>query len=149
MFSTMKIAAVALLSVSSLVSGLPNTPPSYGGTTTSSSTQGDPTQPPGYGSTTSCWTISKTSTSTGVTTLTSYKPITTYVPTTYKTNVPKTYTKKDRTKITGISTITRPFSGPYTSTSVGYSTSDEVTTRVTTVGSKSSPFPSFMPPASH
>lgn len=125
MFSTMKIAAVALLSLTSMAYAAPGTPPKYGDTTSSSSTEKSATTPT---KSTSCWTSVKTSHSTGVTTISSYKPITTWVPTTIKTDVPRTYTEKDHTKVTGVTTITKPVTKGFTSTSVGYSTSDEVKT---------------------
>lgn len=130
MFANMKIAAIALLSLTSMVSALPNSPPKYGDTTTSSTTKdSDSTS---RSKITTCYPTSSTIITTGYTTLTTYKPITTWIPTTIKSDIPKTYTEKDRTKVTSIKTITKTVTKPYSSTKTGYSTSDSVETRTYT-----------------
>lgn len=135
MFSTIKLATFALLSLTSVVTALPNTPPAYG--TTTSSTKKDPT---GLSTTakpsTSCWVSTITKVQTGYTTVTTYKPVTTWVPTTYKSDVPRTYTTKVWTKGTGVKTETRPFTRPFTSTETGSRPTTSTETRVITSGSK-------------
>lgn len=139
MFSTIKLATIALLSLTSVVTALPNTPPAYG-TTTTSSTKKDPTGPSTTPKpSTSCWVSTITKVQTGYTTLTTYKPVTTWVPTTYKSDVPRTYTTKVWTKGTGVKTEIRPFTRPFTSTETGSRPTTSTVTRVTTSGSKSSP----------
>ena len=90
MFSTMKIAAFAFLSLTSVVSALPGTPAGYGTTTKTTSTTSTPS--------TSCSTWKTTQHSSGYTTITTYKDVTTWVPTTYQTDILKRYTAKSCSK---------------------------------------------------
>lgn len=125
MFASMKFAAIALLSLSSVASAYPgDTPPAYG-TTTSSKTTSSTCKPSTYTINTSGWS-----------TYTTYKPVTTSVLTTYKSDYPVVTTEIDKIKTTYIKTVTVPFSGPYTSTSTGYSTSNEVKDVTVTLGSE-------------
>lgn len=136
MFSTMKIATIAFLSLTSLVSALPNTPPAYGATTTTTkkSTTSATTKP-----TTSCSTWVKTDHSTGHTVVTTYKPVTTWVPTTIKSDIPRPYTTKSCSKNTGVKTETRPVTKPFTDVSTAYSTALSTKTELVTKGRKSTP----------
>lgn len=134
MFSTMKIATIAFLSLTSLVSALPNTPPAYGGTTTTTKKTTTSTTTK---QTTSCSTWVKTDHSTGYETVTTYKPVTTWVPTTIKSDIPKTYTTKSCSKNTGVKTETKPVTKPYTDVSTAYSASLSTKTELVTKGRKS------------
>jgi hypothetical protein len=129
MFATMKLAAIALLSLSSVASAYPgDTPPAYGTTTkktTTSKTTSSTCKPSTYTINTSGWS-----------TYTTYKPVTTEVLTTYKSNYPVVTTETDKIKTTYTTTVTVPFSGPYTSTSTGFSTSKETKYTTVTRGSK-------------
>jgi len=138
MFVTMKFAAIALLSLSSVVSAHPgNTPPAYGTTSTSTKKTTTSTKSSTKSSTTStCKPSTYTINTSGWSTYTTYKPVTTSVLTTYKSDYPVTTTEVDKIKTTYTKTLTEPFSGPYTSTSTGYSTSDEVKSVTITVGSE-------------
>lgn len=133
MFSTMKIATIAFLSLTSLVSALPNTPPAYGDTTTTKKTTTSTTTKP----TTSCSTWVKTKHETGYTTVTTYKPVTTWVPTTIKSDIPRPYTTKSCSKNTGVKTETKPITKPYTDVSTAYSTSLSTKTELVTKGRES------------
>jgi hypothetical protein len=134
MFTTMKLAAIALLSLSSVVSAYPgDTPPAYGTTTTSSTKDATTSKTTSSTCKPSTYTI-KTS---GWSTYSTYKPVTTSVLTTYKSNYPVVTTKTDKIETTYTTTVTVPFSGLYTSTSTGYSISEVVNTITTTVGSMS------------
>jgi hypothetical protein len=129
MFATMKLAAIALLSLSSLVSAYPgDTPPAYGTTTrktTTSKTTSSTCKPSTYTIDTSGWS-----------TYTTYKPVTTSVLTTYKSDYPVVTTETEKIKTTYTTTEKVPFSGPYTSTSTGFSTSKETRFTTVTLGSK-------------
>ncbi|KAM0698769.1 hypothetical protein Q7P36_000812 [Cladosporium allicinum] len=131
MFTTMKLAAIALLSLSSVASAYPGeTPPAYGTTTstkktTTSKTTSSTCKPSTYTINTSGWS-----------TYTTYKPVTTSVLTTYKSNYPVVTTETDKVKTTYTTTVKVPYSGPYTSVSTGYSTSNEVKDVTVTLGKK-------------
>jgi hypothetical protein len=131
MFTNMKLAAIALLSLSSVASAYPGeTPPAYGTTTstkktTTSKTTSSTCKPSTYTINTSGWS-----------TYTTYKPVTTSVLTTYKSNYPVVTTETDKVKTTYTTTVKVPYSGPYTSVSTGYSTSNEVKDVTVTLGSK-------------
>jgi hypothetical protein len=134
MFATMKLAAIALLSLSSVVLAYPGeTPPAYGTTTTSPTKDATMSKKTSSTCKPSTYTI-KTS---GWSTYETYKPVTTSILTTYKSNYPVVTTKTDKIEKTYTTTVTVPFSGPYTSTSTGYSISEVVNTITTTVGSES------------
>lgn len=131
----MKFATVAFLSLTSLVSALPNTPAGYGTTTTTkskSTTTSTTTTSP----TTSCSYIVKTDHSTGYTTITTHKDVTSWVPTTIKSDIPRTYTTKSCSKQTGVKTETRPVTKPYTTISIGYSKSETTKAVTKTYGSR-------------
>jgi hypothetical protein len=137
MFSTMKLATIAFFSLSSLVSALPGTPAGYGTTTTKSTwTTSKTTSKTTTTPTTSCSTFVTTEHSTGVTTITTYKDVTTWVPTTYESDVPKTYTTKSCSKETGSKVETRPVTAPYTDVSTGYHISLSTKSITVTKGSK-------------
>jgi hypothetical protein len=131
MLANMKLAAIALLSLTSVVSAYPGeTPPAYGTTTstkktTTSKTTSSTCKPSTYTINTSGWS-----------TYTTYKPVTTSVLTTYKSDYPVVVTEVDKVKTTYTKTVTEPFSGPYTTVSTGYSTSDETKSVTITVGSR-------------
>lgn len=135
MFSTMKIATIAFLSLTSLVSALPNTPPAYGDTTTTKKT----TTSTSTKQITSCSTWVKTDHSTGHTVVTTYKPVTTWVPTTIKSDIPRPYTTKSCSKNTGVKTETRPVTKPFTDVSTAYSTALSTKTELVTKGRESTP----------
>lgn len=137
MFSTMKFATITLLSLTSLVSALPNTPAGYGTTTTTKSKSTTTTSKTTTSPTTSCSYITKTDHSTGYTTITTYKDVTTWIPTTIKSDIPHTYTTKSCSKETGVKTETRPVTKPYTTVSTGYSKSETIKAVTKTYGSKS------------
>jgi hypothetical protein len=132
----MKLAAIAFFSLTSLVSALPGTPAGYGSTTKTTSWTSKTTSKTSTKPTTSCSTYVKTEHSTGVTTITTYKPVTTWIPTTYTSDVPKTYTTQSCSKKTGSKTETRPFTKSYTDVSTGYSTSLSTKSVTVTKGSK-------------
>jgi hypothetical protein len=136
MFSTMKLATVALFSLTSLVSAFPGTPVGYGTTTKTTWTTSKTTSKTTTTPTTSCSTFVTTEHSTGVTTITSYKDVTTWVPTTYESDVPKTYTTMSCSKETGSKVETRPVTAPYTDVSTGYHTSLSTKSVTVTKGSK-------------
>ena len=130
-FATMKLAAVALLSLSSVVLAYPgDTPQGYG---TSSSTKGATTSKT---TSSTCKPSTYTISTSGWSTYTTYKPVTTSVLTTYKSNYPVVTTKTDKVETTYTTTVTVPFSGPYTSVTTGVSTSNEVKDVTVTLGSK-------------
>ena len=133
MFSTMKIATISFLILTSLFSALPNTPPAYCDTTTTKKTTTSTTTK----QTTSCSTWLKTDHSTGYTTVTTYKPVTTWVPTTIHSDIPKTYTTKSCSKNTGVKTETKPVTKPYTDVSTSYSVSRSTKTELVTKGRES------------
>ena len=137
MFSTIKIATVAFLGLTPLVSALPNTPPAYGTTTTTKKTTTWTSTKP----TTSCSTVVTTEHSTGYTTVETYKPVTTWVPTTIVSDVPRTYTTKSCSKETGVTVETRPVTKPFTDVATAYSTSLSTRTDLVTKGRESRPSP--------
>jgi len=131
MFVTMKFAAIALLSLGSVVSAHPGNTPSVYGTTTTTKKATTSTK-----SSSTCKPSTYTINTSGWSTYTTYKPVTTSVLTTYKSDYPVVITETDKIKTTYTKTLTEPSSGPYTSISTGYSTSDEVKSVTITVGSE-------------
>jgi hypothetical protein len=136
MFSTMKLATIAFFSLTTLVSALPGTPAGYGTTTKTTSTTSKTTSKTATTPTTSCSTFVTTEHSTGVTTITSYKDVTTWVPTTYQSDVPKTYTTKSCSEKSGSKVETRPVTHSFTDVSSGYHTSLSTKSVTVTKGSK-------------